>query len=58
MDEDLTLEEINEQIQHLKEAIFYLEMNDHWSEADFEQSRQMNGRLNYLKQLKAEKEKA
>lgn len=47
----MTKEEIKKRIENLKDAEFYLQMKDRWSNTDFETSRKYNEEIIRLKKL-------
>jgi len=46
----MTRQEIEKRLEELQERNFYLEMQDHWTHADFEYSRRLKGEIRELTQ--------
>lgn len=45
----MTKEEIKKKIEELEKQAFYLDMKDHWNQADFDESRRLNTEIELLK---------
>lgn len=48
----MTLEELEKEIKHLEDCIFYHKMIDRWTEEDFELAKKMELELSSLKEKK------
>ena len=46
----MTKEELQTQIKHLEDRIFYHEMKDHWTQEDFDLADEMELELSILKE--------